>query len=134
MNNDLKNVSYIDQDVLFFHLKTCFYHSFHLYFKKSSIIVLLPILSGSFSLLFQIKVRPTVREVVAIYTIDEGSTEIVIQLPSNFPLGPVSVDSSKRVGVTAAQWRTWILQLTTFLQVCMAKVLETKCTVSVLQD
>ena len=67
------------------------------------------------------------REVVAIYTIDEGSTEIVIQLPSNFPLGPVSVDSSKRVGVTAAQWRTWILQLTTFLQVCMAKVLETKC-------
>ena len=102
--------------------------------KKSSIIVLLPILSGSFSLLFQIKVRPTVREVVAIYTIDEGSTEIVIQLPSNFPLGPVSVDSSKRVGVTAAQWRTWILQLTTFLQVCMAKVLETKCTVSVLQD
>lgn len=107
MNNDLKNVSYI---------------------------VLLPILSGSFSLLFQIKVRPTVREVVAIYTIDEGSTEIVIQLPSNFPLGPVSVDSSKRVGVTAAQWRTWILQLTTFLQVCMAKVLETKCTVSVLQD
>ena len=64
---------------------------------------------------------------MAIYTIDEGSTEIVIQLPSNFPLGPVSVDSSKRVGVTAAQWRTWILQLTTFLQVCMAKVLETKC-------
>ena len=65
----------------------------------------------------QIKVRPTVREVVAIYTIDEGSTELVIQLPHNFPLGPVSVDSGKRVGVTAAQWRTWILQLTTFLQV-----------------
>ena len=53
---------------------------------------------------------------MAIYTIDEGSTELVIQLPHNFPLGPVSVDSGKRVGVTAAQWRTWILQLTTFLQ------------------
>ena len=114
--------------------KPVFFIHFICISKKSSIIVLLPILSGSFYLLFQIKVRPTVREVVAIYTIDEGSTEIVIQLPSNFPLGPVSVDSSKRVGVTAAQWRTWILQLTTFLQVCMAKVLETKCTVSVLQD
>ena len=94
---------------------------------KKNYYCIYPFHSGSFSLLFQIKVRPTVREVVAIYTIDEGSTEIVIQLPSNFPLGPVSVDSSKRVGVTAAQWRTWILQLTTFLQVCMAKVLETKC-------
>lgn len=63
-----------------------------------------------------IKVRPTVREVVAIYTLDEGSMELVVQLPSNFPLGPVSVESGKRVGVTTAQWRTWMLQLTTFLQ------------------
>merc|ERR1712029_81285 len=31
-------------------------------------------------------------------------------------LGPVNVDSGKKVGVTAAQWRTWMLQLTTFLQ------------------
>ena len=66
---------------------------------------------------FQIKVRPSVREVVAIYTIDEGSMELVVQLPINFPLGPVNVDSGKKVGVTAAQWRTWMLQLTTFLQV-----------------
>ena len=65
----------------------------------------------------QIKVRPSVREVVAIYTIDEGSMELVVQLPINFPLGPVNVDSGKKVGVTASQWRTWMLQLTTFLQV-----------------
>jgi len=62
-------------------------------------------------------VRPSVREVVAVYTIDEGSMELVVQLPINFPLGPVNVDSGKKVGVTAAQWRTWMLQLTTFLQV-----------------
>lgn len=61
--------------------------------------------------------RPSVREVVAVYTIDEGSMELVVQLPINFPLGPVNVDSGKKVGVTAAQWRTWMLQLTTFLQV-----------------
>jgi len=63
-----------------------------------------------------IKVRPSVREVIAVYTIDEGSMELVIQLPANFPLGPVSVDSGKKVGVTTSQWRTWMLQLTTFLQ------------------
>ena len=35
MNNDLKNVSYIDQDVLFFPFENLyFFHSFHLYFKK----------------------------------------------------------------------------------------------------
>ena len=54
---------------------------------------------------------------MAVYTIDEGSMELVVQLPINFPLGPVNVDSGKKVGVTAAQWRTWMLQLTTFLQV-----------------
>ena len=56
---------------------------------------------------------------MAVYTIDEGSMELVVQLPINFPLGPVNVDSGKKVGVTAAQWRTWMLQLTTFLQVCV---------------
>ena len=67
-----------------------------------------------------IKVRSTVREVVAIYTLgddgSEGSMELVIQLPANFPLGAVQVESGKRVGVTTSQWRTWMLQLTTFLQ------------------
>jgi len=67
-----------------------------------------------------IKVRSSVREVVAIYTLgddgSEGSMELVIQLPPNFPLGAVQVESGKRVGVTTSQWRTWMLQLTTFLQ------------------
>ena len=66
-----------------------------------------------------VKVRPNVREVVASYTLssDEGSMELVIQLPPNFPLGSVQVESGRRVGVTTSQWRTWMLQLTTFLQV-----------------
>ena len=59
---------------------------------------------------------------MAIYTIDEGSMELVVQLPINFPLGPVHVDSGKKVGVTASQWRTWMLQLTTFLQVNEKKI------------
>lgn len=63
-----------------------------------------------------IKVRPSVREVVAIYSIDEGSMELVIELPYNFPLGNVKVESGKKVGVGTSQWRNWMLQLLTFLQ------------------
>ena len=75
--------------------------------------------SGAFDNM-TIKVRTTVREVVAVYSLgddgSEGSMELVIQLPANFPLGAVQVESGKRVGVTTSQWRTWMLQLTTFLQ------------------
>eukprot|EP00094_Tigriopus_californicus_P008309 TCALIF_08005-PA protein Name:"Similar to LTN1 E3 ubiquitin-protein ligase listerin (Gallus gallus)" AED:0.48 eAED:0.48 QI:0/0/0.33/0.66/1/1/3/130/176 len=66
---------------------------------------------------FFIKVRPSVREVVAVYTVDDGSIELVVILPTNFPLGPVKVESGKWVGVGSSQWRTWMLQLTNFLQV-----------------
>jgi len=62
-----------------------------------------------------LKVRDSVREVVATYTIDEGSMELVVTLPSNYPLGGLNVDSGKKVGVETGQWRKWMLQLTTFL-------------------
>ena len=45
------------------------------------------------------QVRDSVREVVATYSIDEGSMELVVSLPSNYPLGGLNVDSGKRVGV-----------------------------------
>jgi hypothetical protein len=64
-----------------------------------------------------IRVRPSVREVVAIYSLDDGSMELVIIIPPNFPLGSVKVESGKRVGVGNSLWRNWMLQLTTFLQV-----------------
>ena len=53
------------------------------------------------------RVRTSVREVVATYSLDEGSMELVIKVPHNFPLGPVTVESGKKIGVTTAQWRTW---------------------------
>ena len=62
-----------------------------------------------------VRVRGSVREVVATYTIDEGSLELVISLATNHPLGGVAVDTGNRVGVDMAQWRKWMLQLTTFL-------------------
>lgn len=62
-----------------------------------------------------IKARPNAKEVYAIYTRDEFKMELTIKLPINYPLGSVQIDGGKRVGVTDLKWRSWLLQLTTFL-------------------
>ncbi len=53
--------------------------------------------------------RDTVREVVATYSIDDGSMELLVSLPSNYPLGGLAVESGKRVGVETGQLKV-ILQ------------------------
>jgi hypothetical protein len=57
---------------------------------------------------------------MATYTIEDIVIELIIQLPSNYPLGSITVESGKRVGVAVQQWRNWMLQLSTYLthQVC----------------
>ncbi|XP_076063145.1 E3 ubiquitin-protein ligase listerin [Oratosquilla oratoria] len=62
-----------------------------------------------------IKARVSAREVVATYTIDEASMELVIRLAPNHPLGAVTVEDRGRVGVSVAQWRNWLFGLTTML-------------------
>lgn len=62
-----------------------------------------------------VKARPTAKEVYALYTRDEFKMELTVKLPINYPLGPVQIDGGKRVGVTDQKWRSWLLQLTTFL-------------------
>lgn len=66
-------------------------------------------------LLLQVKARSTAREVIATYSVDEIFIELVIQLPQNHPLGSITVDSGRRVGVAVQQWRNWMLQLSTYL-------------------
>ncbi|CAB4056024.1 LTN1 [Lepeophtheirus salmonis] len=51
-------------------------------------------------------VRTSVREVVAVYSLDEG------------------IDRNQRIGVGHNQWRNWMLQLTTFLQHQNGSILE----------
>ncbi|XP_052810138.1 E3 ubiquitin-protein ligase listerin-like [Mya arenaria] len=63
-----------------------------------------------------IKARPTTREVIAVYSFEEVSVDMVISLPQNYPLGNISVTSEKRVGVSGPQWEKWLLQLNIFLQ------------------
>ncbi|XP_037079866.1 LOW QUALITY PROTEIN: E3 ubiquitin-protein ligase listerin-like [Pollicipes pollicipes] len=63
-----------------------------------------------------VRARPSVREVSAVYAMEEVSTELVVKLPTDYPLGHVVADAAgRRVGVAAGQWRMWMLQLTTFL-------------------
>lgn len=59
-------------------------------------------------------VHPTAREIVAAYSIEESSMELIIQLAPNQPLGLVKVDSGKCM-VSTAQTRQWLLQLSIFL-------------------
>ena len=63
----------------------------------------------------QVKVRPVTREVVALYVVEEITMELVVTLPVNHPLGPISVECGRRVGVANTQWRNWMLQMVTFL-------------------
>lgn len=62
-----------------------------------------------------VKARSAAREVIATYSVDDIFIELVIQLPQNYPLGSITVESGKRVGVAVQQWRNWMLQLSTYL-------------------
>ena len=55
------------------------------------------------------------REVVATYTVDDLVMELVVKLPNNYPLAPMSVEIGKRSAAGSNQWRTWLMQITIFL-------------------
>ncbi|KAK9461550.1 uncharacterized protein V1516DRAFT_663261 [Lipomyces oligophaga] len=57
----------------------------------------------------QLKVSRPAREVTAVYTIDEQTMEMIVRIPTSFPLHDVVVDGIKRVGVKENQWRAWLL-------------------------
>lgn len=55
--------------------------------------------------MFKIKIIPSIREVVAIYTVDESQMELVITLPTNYPLGGPDVQCNRQIGgITHKQW------------------------------
>jgi len=63
-----------------------------------------------------VRARPAAREVVAGYAVGDTLMELTITLPSNLPLGQVTVTGDeRRAAVQKSQWRTWMLQLTVFL-------------------
>lgn len=71
--------------------------------------------------------HPSVREVVAVYKVEEAEMEISIQLPNNYPLGPVRIESRKQL-VDSGHWQNQIMQLTFLLthQVWLSLILFMK--------
>lgn len=74
---------------------------------------------------FSVKVAAGANEVKAIYVVDEQNMEISIRLPSEYPLQVVEVKDVRKVGVTDAQWRAWILAVQQVIttQVSLVEVL-----------
>ena len=56
-----------------------------------------------------IKTNERTREVSASKEIDDQLLTIAIRLPSNFPLGSVSVEGVNRVAVEEKKWKSWLL-------------------------
>lgn len=57
-----------------------------------------------------VKVAPAVREVSAVYTVDDQPLDLVLRLPADWPLTRIEVrDAARRVGVPEGKWRGWML-------------------------
>ncbi|KAH9806845.1 hypothetical protein DFH28DRAFT_1160381 [Melampsora americana] len=58
-----------------------------------------------------LKVNTMANEVKVSYMVDEESMEIVVKIPSQYPLQSVEVLDIRKVGVPDAMWRAWILSI-----------------------
>lgn len=58
---------------------------------------------------FTVKVATGANEVRAVFVVDEQNMEIGIRIPSEFPLAGIEVRDTKKIGVSDAQWRAWLL-------------------------
>jgi len=59
--------------------------------------------------------RGTNNEVQATFKKDEIEVTITLSLPESYPLKPVTISSSRRIGVNEPTWRKWLLSMTTLL-------------------
>ncbi|KAG5681757.1 hypothetical protein PVAND_011166 [Polypedilum vanderplanki] len=62
----------------------------------------------------QIKVLTQVREIIATYSLEEAKMELLVSLPSNYPLGAIKVECKKHIG-GKFQAREIIKQLSIYL-------------------
>ncbi|KAK6342555.1 hypothetical protein TWF718_007959 [Orbilia javanica] len=56
-----------------------------------------------------IKISRTAREITVTYEVDETTMEMMVKLPTSFPIQLVEVKGVKRVAVSEKQWKTWLL-------------------------
>lgn len=58
-----------------------------------------------------IKVAAAIREVTAIYSVDDQPMEMGIAFPADFPLHNVSVREGQKLGIPEVKWRAWLLNV-----------------------
>ncbi|KAG7395736.1 listerin E3 ubiquitin protein ligase 1 [Phytophthora boehmeriae] len=51
------------------------------------------------------------REITTTYVKDECTLEMVVRVPSSYPLRSVEVECTKRIGISEDRWRRWVLQI-----------------------
>lgn len=56
-----------------------------------------------------VKVAPSVREVSAVYTVEEYTLELTLKIPADWPLTRFEVKDTRRTGVRENLWRGWML-------------------------
>jgi hypothetical protein len=63
-------------------------------------------------------------QICASYAKDECQLRVTIKLPSAYPLRGVEVSCDKKLGISDARWRRWVLQIVTLLSVRDGSVLD----------
>ncbi|KAF3778969.1 E3 ubiquitin-protein ligase listerin [Nymphaea thermarum] len=63
-----------------------------------------------------ISVNKLAYEITATYKKEETSMDLVIQLPSCYPLRPVDVGCSRNLGISETKQRKWLMSLTAFVR------------------
>jgi hypothetical protein len=51
------------------------------------------------------------REVTARYEIDDANLELLVRLPAAYPLAAAELDCTRRVGISEARLRKWMLSV-----------------------
>ncbi|GJM88057.1 hypothetical protein PR202_ga04076 [Eleusine coracana subsp. coracana] len=65
---------------------------------------------------FSVSVNRSAYEIVAMYKKEETGIDLVIRLPSCYPLRHVDVDCTRILGISEVKRRKWLLSLTSFVR------------------
>lgn len=61
--------------------------------------------------LLKVKIHKSTREIFASYEVDDTAAEIVIKLPSNFPLENIKVEGVCRAAANDRKWQGWLMNI-----------------------
>ncbi|XP_042375342.1 E3 ubiquitin-protein ligase listerin-like isoform X4 [Zingiber officinale] len=65
---------------------------------------------------FSVSVNRSASEIIATYKKEETGMDLVIHLPSSYPLRPVDVECARSLGISEVKQRKWLLSLTAFVR------------------